>query len=237
LAATYFNGRLVARAGNVYLQSVERTALTDANDGYLRLNNASEYTNGVYTPGSFMSGLWLKSANGISNNASSYSLSWGPAPSGSFGTCYLNGNSAGYTGLALNDGALNPVFMSNGSYCGIYVGGAEGKWLIARFNSSALAQSHYTIEAPGFNVSSSRKLKRETGRPMHVRDVLSSLRPILYRLLAEGKSAREQLGFIAEEVHLVCPWLSDGKTVAYDRLAVLLLCQWQSEHHLLKEAA
>jgi hypothetical protein len=35
------------------------------------------------------------------------------------------------------------------------------------------------------------------------------------------------LGLIAEEVHEICPQLSDGKTVMYDRLAILLLADWQ----------
>jgi len=28
----------------------------------------------------------------------------------------------------------------------------------------------------------------------------------------------------------VCPQLSDGKTVSYDRLAILLLADWQERH-------
>jgi len=49
---------------------------------------------------------------------------------------------------------------------------------------------------------------------------------MLYRLLTGDD--REQLGLIAEEVHEVCPLLSDGKTVSYDRLALLLLADWQA---------
>jgi hypothetical protein len=58
--------------------------------------------------------------------------------------------------------------------------------------------------------------------------MLARLRPLLYRLL-DGDD-REQLGLIAEEVRDVCPQLSDGKAVAYDRLAILLLAAWQEEH-------
>jgi len=79
-----------------------------------------------------------------------------------------------------------------------------------------------------FSIVSSRAIKRETGKPEGVRGILARLRPILYRLLAGDD--REQLGLIAEEVHEVCPLLSDGKTVSYDRLALLLLADWQEEH-------
>jgi hypothetical protein len=82
-----------------------------------------------------------------------------------------------------------------------------------------------------FNATSSRAIKRETGRPSRAADMLSKLRPILYRLL-EGDGA-EQLGLIAEEVHEVCPQMSNGKTVSYDRLAILLLADWQERHGML----
>jgi hypothetical protein len=85
-----------------------------------------------------------------------------------------------------------------------------------------------TVTAPVFITSSSRALKRETGAPRKPANILARLRPLLYRLL-DGDD-REQLGLIAEEVHAVCPQLSDGKTVAYDRLAILLLAAWQDEH-------
>jgi hypothetical protein len=81
--------------------------------------------------------------------------------------------------------------------------------------------------AGSFQTTSQRALKRETGRLSGVADVLARLRPLLYRLL-DGDD-REQLGLIAEEVHEVCPQLSDGKTVAYDRLALLLLADWQAQ--------
>jgi hypothetical protein len=82
------------------------------------------------------------------------------------------------------------------------------------------------LYAPSFNSSSSRAIKRETGAPSKVANILARLRPLLYRLL-DGDD-REQLGLVAEEVHEVCPQLSDGKTVAYDRLAILLLADWQA---------
>ena len=89
-----------------------------------------------------------------------------------------------------------------------------------------------TVEATTFNATSSRDIKRETGRVNKACDVLARLRPVLYRLLDHvGGSHDEQLGLIAEEVHAICPQLSpDGTTVAYDRLALLLLADWQERY-------
>ena len=84
------------------------------------------------------------------------------------------------------------------------------------------------VSAPSFTSTSSRTIKRVTGAPRRAADLLARLRPLLYRLL-DGDD-HEQLGLIAEEVHEVCPQLSDGKAVAYDRLAILLLAAWQDEH-------
>jgi hypothetical protein len=94
--------------------------------------------------------------------------------------------------------------------------------------TAAQFASNIDVAAPSFITTSARATKRETGALSGARDILSRLRPILYRLLAGDD--REQLGLIAEEVRDVCPQLSDGKTVAYDRLAILLLAAWQDDH-------
>jgi hypothetical protein len=91
--------------------------------------------------------------------------------------------------------------------------------------STVVASFTLPTEAPSFVTTSARASKRVTGAPSRAADILAKLRPILYRLLAGDD--REQLGLIAEEVHDACPLLSDGKTVAYDRLALLLLADWQ----------
>jgi hypothetical protein len=84
------------------------------------------------------------------------------------------------------------------------------------------------VSAASFTTTSARAVKRETGAPRRAADILARLRPILYRLL-EGNDS-EQLGLIAEEVREVCPQLSDGERVSYDRLAILLLADWQERH-------
>jgi hypothetical protein len=94
--------------------------------------------------------------------------------------------------------------------------------------SNAAMSIGVPVSAPSFTSTSARAIKRETGAPRKASDILARLRPLLYRLL-DGDD-REQLGLIAEEVHEVCPQLSDGKSVAYDRLAILLLAAWQDDH-------
>lgn len=143
-----------------------------------------------------------------------------------YGTIAVTGASNGYHGVQVYEGVLNPTFMSNGTAYGIF-SQADGRWLINR-DSATAASVGYGLTAPSFNISSSRTLKRETGAPApaHVRDVLRKLRVHLYRLIADP--THEQIGGYAEEVHEVCPWLShDGKTITLDRLAWLLLADWQ----------
>jgi hypothetical protein len=146
-----------------------------------------------------------------------------------YGTAYVTGAVSGYHGIGVDDGVLRPILMSNSIATGIYVQG-DAKWLIIRNGSSTDASTGYNFSAPSFNSTSSRKIKRETGKPMRAADILARLRPILYRLLKD--ESREQLGLIAEEVHDVCPQMSDGKTISYDRLAILLLADWQESRGL-----
>lgn len=218
-------GNLSAQSGNLVLRN--RLAVYDANDGYLRLQDGS-YANGVYTPGRFRADSWLQSTVGVGNVALSQYLAWNDGPF-SYAGAYLSGSVGGYTGLTLNDGGLRATFMSNGGSGGIYNQG-DGRWLLYRSSGTA-ANTDYTINAPAFNVTSARALKTITGNLSDVRSMLARLRPILYRLI-EGDT-REQAGFIAEEVAEVCPFLSDGKSVCYDRLAILLLAEWQAEHGIV----
>lgn len=211
--------------GTIFLRN--QNAMQDLNDSYLRLamDNA-HYANGIYSPVTIRSSQWLRGDIGVSDATAARYLLWGPAPGGGlYGSCYVSGASTGYHGIAIDDGVIRPVFMSNGVNAGIFIHG-DPKWLLFR-GSSTTATSNYTIDAVGFNIQSSRKLKRETGRPTRAAEVLARLRPILCRMLADP--SHEQLALIAEEVHAVCPWLSrDGKTVSYDRVALLLLADWQA---------
>lgn len=220
-------GNLSAQSGTLLLRN--RTAVYDANDGYLRLQDGS-YANGVYTPGRFRTDSWLQTQIGVGNAALNYYFAWNDGTF-TYGSGYLAGSVGGYTGLVLHDGGMRCTLMSNGAAGGVYNQG-DSKWLLYRASLTS-AISSYTIDAPSFNVNSARALKHVTGQLSDVRSVLARLRPILYRLI-DGDT-REQAGFIAEEVHAVCPFLSDGKTVSYDRLAVLLLAQWQAEHGIVTD--
>jgi hypothetical protein len=210
--------------GTIFLRS--QNAMQDLNDGYLRLamDNA-HFSNGIYSPATIRSSQWLRGDIGVSDATQAKYLAWGAAPSRLYGSCYVVGTTGTWTGICANDGSVDPCFMSlAGSGGGIYIQG-EAKWLIFR-DTSTTAQSAYALSAPGFNVSSSRKLKRITGTPTGAAEILARLRPWLGHMLADP--AHEQLMLIAEDVHAICPWLSrDGKTVSYDRLALLLLADWQ----------
>lgn len=234
----FITGELGVAGPHLYMSSANRIAMSDAADGYLRLNNFSHYASGIYTPGVLRASGGLIADAALGNVGFANRIAWGTPPGGAYGTCYVNGATNSYHGLAIYDGTLNPVFMSNGSEYGIY-SQPDQKWLILRQGSSAHIQwplnvwngvsTYHTVTAGAFNVASSRKIKRETGTPSRVAETLAKLRIVLYRLL-EGDTA-EQLGMISEEVHAACPWLSrDGKSIAYDRLALLLLADWQARH-------
>jgi len=199
-----------------------RRAFAALDTNWLRLNNDGDFTSGIYTPfviradGGYYSDLGIAdTGNGRVLRPNLSTLS--------YGAWYVTGTVGGFHGIGVEDGGLRPIFMSNNASAGIYVQG-DAKWLAYRATAGT-AVCEYTLTASGFQVASSRTLKRETGAPHRVRDLLSKLRPIFFRLL-DGDD-REQLGLIAEEVHEVCPQLSDGKSVMYDRLALLLLADWQ----------
>lgn len=199
-----------------------RNALADFGDGYLRLNDSAANANGVLCTNTIRS-LYLRADTALYDAGASKSFTWN-AGAFTYGTAYIAGAVGGYHGLALNDGTLNPTFMSSGTAAGIYIPG-DAKWLWYRASGTQAVSQYPSVEAPAFNATSSRAIKRETGKPSRAADILARLRPIFYRLLAD--ESREQLGLIAEEVHELCPQLSDGKTVSYDRLALLLLADWQ----------
>ena len=216
-------GHCYARGGYVMLVA-DRYAMIDLSDGYLRLNNAAHYANGIYTPGAFRASGYVLSDTYFGNADASKMITWN-AGGMSYGALYVTGTYGGWSGIALNE-ARYPTFMAhaNGT-CGIYCQIAPGAGWVWTEDGTTFTIYRAT-SAPSFNVSSSRAIKRETGYPKNPHHILGRLRPILYQLL-EGDS-QEQLGMISEEVYEVCPWLSrDGKTISYDRLALLLLADWQ----------
>lgn len=225
-AQSYFRFQkpIDAGAGTIYAADKQ---VVDGSDSYLRLNQNGDFASGIYTPGVFRAASGVRADNWIADQDSSKYLAWNHGTF-MYGSAYLVGASNGYTGLIVSD-VLNMTLMSDGTNGGIFFPGEA--WLLRRTSPSE-ASSQYNITAnnftaQSFNVSSARELKRETGAPQRARDLIARLRPIFYRLLAND--SREQLGLIAEEVQEVCPQLSDGKTVSYDRLACLLVAAWQEQ--------
>jgi hypothetical protein len=79
----------------------------DASDAYLRLNQSSQYANGIYTPGAFRAdGSYFAGA----------SSTWGAT--GTYGTINMTSAASGYYGVALNN---RVIFMHDGvSNAGVY---------------------------------------------------------------------------------------------------------------------
>jgi Protein of unknown function (DUF2793)/Putative phage tail protein len=204
-----------------YMQAIPAVGLTiDAESGAsIRLFTANNLrvsidSSGVKcNPGVF--------APNFLNPAGTAYLGWNNAVF-TYGSAHLIGGVGGYTGLTLHDGVKHWTFMSDSVNVGVYAqsGGARWSWV----DDGVYFTVSLPVKAQGIVLTSSRKVKRETGVPTNVRAMLQRMRPILYQL-HEGYT-REQLGLIAEEVNEVCPQLSDGETIAYDRLAVLLLAEW-----------
>ena len=145
-----------------------------------------------------------------------------------FGTVMVRGQASGFAGVTIDDGGTRyPTFMASASLFGVHVTTGTPYW---SWNEDGTTfKIGKACEAPSFNATSSRDIKQETGHLNSPREILAKLRPILYRFLEGDK--HEQIGLIAEEVAEVCPQLSrDGKTVAYDRLALLLLADWQERY-------
>jgi hypothetical protein len=175
--------------------------------------------------------LWLGGKRSITNfNDGSLYINYGQP--------YASGiQIAGFVNMARTvDGISCDMVCSNGKLR--FYGHSGGSAYIQSHNPSSTINLPLIIDAagttinvsttsPSFVSTSSRAIKRETGTVRKASDILARLRPLLYRLLSGDD--KEQLGLVAEEVHEVCPQLSDGKTVAYDRLAILLLAAWQDE--------
>jgi hypothetical protein len=96
---------------------------------------------------------------------------------------------------------------------------------------SALITAGVAMSAPSYTATSSRAMKRGV-RPVSGRSavrVLERLAPVFYRWRDRLLGTDEHLGLIAEDVHKVCPQLTneEGNAIRYDRLAILLLAAWQ----------
>jgi hypothetical protein len=235
---------LLANAGIFAIRTGDDTGLANKNIiashrvanaiDYLHFGNATD--NPAYNflgTGVVTLGGTIRGPNGTAA-LPTYSFTGDPAT----GIYEIGAYTIGFSFGGVRGFALTPTaqYNANGSAGGPSItfenDSGSGMWLRTPGTLSFSASSANAMEltpagvyAASFNSSSGRAVKRETGSPSRVATILARLRPILYRLLVD--ETNEQLGLIAEEVHEACPQLSDGKTVAYDRLAILLLADWQ----------
>ena len=203
----------------------------------ITFGNATDNTGFTFTG---TGGVWMGGYLQVQGAMASPSSLVMGAPTGlAMGAGTINAQAVYVNGVAAVTSASIPSGANPSAQVGLTaLNGSAGTWMrsdaapaLNQSISPTWSGSHTfsnVVTATGFTVSSSRAVKRETGAPRYAADILARLRPILYRLLAGSDS--EQLGLIAEEVHDVCPLLSDGRTVAYDRLAILLLADWQDRH-------
>lgn len=150
-----------------------------------------------------------------------------------YGSWRIGGSNGGYCGIVLDSNAARATFMMRDSdgLTGIYrQGGTYPGWLFYD-DYSSFSISRATT-APSFQATSSREIKTEIRMPTsdEAKGIIKKLRTIVYRLKDKAAPQDEQLGYIAEEVHEICPWLSPtGKAVMYDRIGVLAVLAMQGD--------
>lgn len=93
--------------------------VSDAVDGWLRLNNSISFTNGIYTPGKARFDGLVAINSYLTGVSYDYRLQPNQANL-TYGSWYLTGGNSGYVGLCLNDSASDATFMSNGTTMGVY---------------------------------------------------------------------------------------------------------------------
>lgn len=213
-----------------------RTALSARHgDGWLRLNNLSEFSNGVYTPGQIRAdgGVRLTGSTGIRY------------PSvGQYGTVEVHGGGkANWEGYSI-DGRC--VFMHNGSNAwGLYddinnhwlvygsgLGGADNHVGLRHNNTERLRTTSAGVSVTGAltatgNVTafSDRRLKDNIRPLSRALGLIEQLRAVRFNWIDTGKA---DVGVVAQEVQKVLPELVlpvDGSTltVDYGRLSAILI--------------
>lgn len=161
---------------------------------------------------------WLQDPNYYIYNTSGYT----------YGSWRIGGARGGYTGVILDSGSIW-TFMTNGTNIGVYTQ-SGGYW--AWYDDGTNFSIQHSCYAPAFQISSSRAIKHELRMPSsaEAKAIIKKLRTVVYRLKDQNAPQYDQLGYIAEEVHELCPWLSpDGKAVMYDRVGLLAVLAMQDE--------
>lgn len=190
-------------AGGVAQVAIQTTGLTMYGGKVVHLSDGSAGSPALGFGSDPDLGLFREGVNAMAVTTGNFRAVRFSTDAGTVGRVTVNSNGATGTAISVTQDAVANYFTVSGA-------GA--------------------CNAASFTTTSARASKRETGAPRRAADMLARLRPILYRLLSDDD--REQLGLVAEEVHAVCPQLSDGKSVAYDRLALLLLADWQESREI-----
>ena len=184
-----------------------RTALTaDYNDGWLRMNNQSEFGNGIYSPGNFRADgvVRVNSDQGIDNSG------------GDYGTITTSGGgNSGWEGYSIDN---RYVFMSSDNdKCGIY-NDLDNEWM-AYFERNARAILYYNGSAKietsnaGVTVSgtvtanSDRRLKNNIHKLDGSLDKVLKMRGVSFEWNDPKMGEGEKIGFIAQEMQEVEPRL------------------------------
>ena len=207
-----------------------RTALSaDQNDGWLRINNASEFSNGIYTPGNFRADglIRIDSTRGITN------------VTGDYGTIQTSGSGTGnWEGYSI-DGRI--VFMHDGATSfGIY-NDVDNEWALygirnsyteLRYNGATRIRANNTsVDITGAMLatgevtaySSDERLKTNISPIENAIDKVKRLNGVHYDWIDEveemGFSPRlkhNDAGVIAQDVQKVLPQAVDY--APFDRL-------------------
>ena len=182
-----------------------RTALSaDYNDGWLRINNTSEFTNGVYTPGNFrVDGVMrVDSTRGITD------------VTGQYGTIQTNGSGVGnWEGYSIDGRA---VFMHDGGTgTGLY-NDVNNHWILYAVHNAAAdlryaGSAKITTTSTGVSVSgdvnstSDIKLKKNIETIDNALDKVLKLHGVYFDWKEEEIGNSRNIGFIAQEVEEVLP--------------------------------
>src|SRR6185295_13351282 len=87
-------------------------AFSNEDNSFLRLNPNSDFPSGVYSPGQIRTSTWLVAEDGLKNSAGGRVVNLSGL--GGYGSVWVQGTTGGFHGIGVNDGSLNPVFMSEG---------------------------------------------------------------------------------------------------------------------------
>lgn len=205
----------VSSTGGSYYGQASHLMFSDANDGWLRLNQSNNFSNGVYTPyntradGSTFIGAstYLTTAYGVRN----------------YGSIQVNGAYNGYYGVVLNDGSKYPTFMSSGSSWGCYVQGTS-TWSWTDNGTTFSVASNLSC-AGNVTAYSDATLKTDVAPIENALDKVGSLQGVTYTM---KKDLSKGMGFIAQEVKKVIPEVvnvtEEGiHTLAYGNMVAVLV--------------